>query len=111
MASVQNTTLKTDAVSTDPVYVERLPLIKRLSFFVQLWGFKIFVKVAVGALRYFNYKNMGTLKPTYTKKYPVGARLENHVWLPSTYKPGSTLPLYIDIHGGGFAIGDPATGR
>ena len=111
MASVQNTVLKADAISTEPVYVERLPLGKRMVLFVRLWAFKTFVKVALSLLRYFNYMGLRSLKPTYAKKYPVGAQLENLVWLPSTYKAGSTLPLYIDIHGGGFAISDPEQGR
>lgn len=40
--------------------------------------------------------------PTYTKTYPVRPTLPCRVFIPQTYVSGTTLPLYIDIHGGGF---------
>lgn len=48
-------------------------------------------------------------RPTYAKYYPARPELVNHVWIPSSYKAGSSplLPLLIDIHGGGFSIGHP----
>lgn len=45
--------------------------------------------------------------PNYTKRYDVRPMLEHRVFLPSSYQPGVKLPLYLDIHGGGFAVGDP----
>jgi len=44
----------------------------------------------------------------YRKYYSVRPNLVCHVWIPSSYKTGSSpLPLLIDIHGGGFCIGHP----
>jgi acetyl esterase/lipase len=83
------------------------PPLTRLRLWLRLWSFKIFIRSLIGTLRFFKYKDMGKLQPTYRKTYPVGPRLTHDVWIPSSFKPGQTLPLYIDIHGGGFAIGDP----
>ena len=45
--------------------------------------------------------------PTFTKAYPVQPALNNRVFIPKSYKTNDVLPLYIDIHGGGFAICSP----
>ncbi|RYF43214.1 MAG: DoxX family membrane protein [Cytophagaceae bacterium] len=63
--------------------------------------------ILLSTVRFFKIKGYGVLQPTYRKMYPIGARLMNEVWIPSSWKPGQSLPLYIDIHGGGFALGDP----
>ena len=93
-----------------PVYADRLPLHQRIRLYLHVWSIKILVKVAMAIMRPLNIKDMGSLKPTYTKRYRVGAQLENCVWVPSSYKSGAKLPLYIDVHGGGFVIGDPMNG-
>jgi len=47
-------------------------------------------------------------RPTHRKFYSVRPNLVCFVWIPSSYKAGSSpLPLLIDIHGGGFCIGHP----
>lgn len=44
--------------------------------------------------------------PTFTKVYQKG--LSNRVFLPKSWKKGDPpLPLYIDIHGGGFTMCSP----
>ena len=50
---------------------------------------------------------MRLVGPTFTKRYNVRPTLEHRVFIPSSYDAGSTMPLYLSIHGGGFAIGDP----
>ncbi|KIW08796.1 uncharacterized protein PV09_00730 [Verruconis gallopava] len=69
-------------------------------------------KVLMGLFVYYNtkVKKRGLYeRPTYVKRYAVRPQLENHVWIPNSYRPGSStrLPLLIDIHGGGFCIGHP----
>jgi acetyl esterase/lipase len=48
-------------------------------------------------------------RPTYTKYYPARPGLVNYFRIPDSYKPGSSslLPLLIDVHGDGLAIGHP----
>lgn len=47
-------------------------------------------------------------KPTYSRSYPSRPKLKHRFFFPDSYKPGQSLPLYIDIHGGGYAFGAPA---
>lgn len=47
------------------------------------------------------------IQPTYTKVYPCQPTLTNRIFIPKSYKSGDILPLYLSIHGGGFAIGSP----
>jgi acetyl esterase/lipase len=43
----------------------------------------------------------------YTKNYPCRPHLQNRVFIPKNHKACELLPLYLDIHGGGFAVCDP----
>jgi acetyl esterase/lipase len=46
--------------------------------------------------------------PTFEKSYPSQKTLKNRVFSPKSLKSGDALlPLYLDIHGGGFALGSP----
>jgi acetyl esterase/lipase len=47
-------------------------------------------------------------KPTIIKHYPHLPSHEVRIFIPKTYRSGDKpLPLFIDIHGGGFCIGAP----
>jgi acetyl esterase/lipase len=53
------------------------------------------------------FRDNSTL-PTFTKSYPCQPALKHRIFIPKAYKSGDPLlPLYLDIHGGGFAILDP----
>jgi acetyl esterase/lipase len=79
----------------------------RLRWRIRLYIIKVFVSIFVASSRLINAKP--NQRPTYSKYYPVRKSLICHVWIPSSYKAGSSppLPLLIDIHGGGFCIGHP----
>lgn len=47
-------------------------------------------------------------KPAFSKTYPERPKLKHRFFFPDSYDSGSSLPLYIDVHGGGFAFGSPA---
>ncbi|KAI4717963.1 alpha/beta-hydrolase [Aureobasidium sp. EXF-10727] len=82
------------------------PFSQRIRLWLRLWIFKLTIRSLLGTLRFFRYKGMGSLQPTYRK--PLGsAGLIHDIWIPEQAKNSDKLPLYIDIHGGGFAIGDP----
>lgn len=86
-------------------------LFQRLRWAVRLWIFKSVVVTALFAIRRIKSAETQKVSATYTKRYTVRSALENRVFIPKDWKPGQKLPLYIDIHGGGFAIADPQTGN
>ncbi|THV82641.1 hypothetical protein D6D29_04495, partial [Aureobasidium pullulans] len=104
------TTAATTPIKADtpaPATSPPRPLLTRLHLWLRLWTLKLTIRILLSTVRFFKIKGYGVLQPTYRKTYPIGARLMNEVWIPSSWKPGQSLPLYIDIHGGGFALGDP----
>ncbi|THX27684.1 alpha/beta-hydrolase [Aureobasidium pullulans] len=104
------TTAATTPIKADtpaPATSPPRPLLTRLHLWLRLWTLKLTIRTLLSTVRFFKIKGYGVLQPTYRKMYPIGARLTNEVWIPSSWKPGQSLPLYIDIHGGGFALGDP----
>jgi acetyl esterase/lipase len=46
-------------------------------------------------------------RPTLSKVYPSRPKLRHKVYFPKSYEAGESLPLYINVHGGGFAFGSP----
>lgn len=102
-----------DSITTNPpasFLPPPLSLLTRLSYALQLWVFKFFVATALGLFRIFKRSEVEAVKPTYTRRYKVLPMLENRVFIPKDWKAGTKIPLYIDIHGGGFALCDPQTG-
>lgn len=97
---------KAEATAPSPASHTPKPLSARIRLWLRLWMFKLTIRSLLGTLRFFRYKGMGTLQPTYRKSLG-SAGLVHDIWMPEAYKQGDKLPLYIDIHGGGFAIGDP----
>jgi acetyl esterase/lipase len=89
----------------DPTIFPPLSARKRLSCFISTWALKILYKVASG----FVVKLPATsARPTLIKTFPSRPSLPCHVHYPPSYNASSRLlPLYIDIHGGGFVIGTP----
>ena len=84
-----------------------LPLLTRIKYLLIVLAIKVVLQFLRLKSRLF--PKPGTPKPTYAKYYPATGSLKHHVFIPSSYKPGDpALPLYIDIHGGGFIIGRPA---
>lgn len=59
-------------------------------------------------LALLGYAPISSGKPTFSKVYPCRPKLKHRVFFPKSYQPGQSLPLYINIHGGGFAVGSPA---
>lgn len=89
--------------------------VRKLPTLLERAIWKIFLKsfnLLMGFFVYYSTKvkrRPADEKPTYVKRYPVLPMLDNHVWIPKSYVPGTSppLPLLIDIHGGGFCIGHP----
>ncbi|KAI9682353.1 MAG: hypothetical protein M1817_000407 [Caeruleum heppii] len=91
-----------------PIIMPSLSLPTRLNLAVRLWTFKIFVTTGLAIFRYLVPPPPAHL-PTLIKTYPCRPGLRNRIFIPSTRRPDEELPLYLDIHGGGFAVCDPQT--
>ena len=89
------------------VVLAPLPFYSRINYAIRLWAMKIAVKVLINVMQFLK-PSPASERPTYTKVYPVLPMITNRVFIPNSYKPGDkALPLYIDIHGGGFTLCDP----
>ncbi|MCJ1340063.1 hypothetical protein MMC09_005357 [Bachmanniomyces sp. S44760] len=93
--------------SAVPYIAAPIPFPARVSYGIHLWLLKILSKIFFAYIRYVKPEPEET-RPTYIKRYPVRSMIKNRVFVPRSYKAGEkALPLYIDIHGGGFAVCDP----
>ncbi|KAL2075424.1 hypothetical protein VTL71DRAFT_367 [Oculimacula yallundae] len=83
------------------------PLSQRFRYFLRIH----IIKFAVGL--YFRILDLPLVRdtsiiPTFTKVYPCRPTLTNRIFIPKSYKPDDALlPLFLDIHGGGFAMMSP----
>jgi acetyl esterase/lipase len=83
-----------------------LPLLTRFSYNAQLWAIQSLVTTSWTAATLF--KHPATIHgPTHIKSYPSRPHLSNRIFIPKNHKDGEVHPLYLDIHGGGFAICEP----
>lgn len=83
----------------------RLPLPHRLNCFIRLWILKFLAYIAYKADRVV-HPPPPSIFPTLIKSYPCRPALSTRIYYPPDYKSGALLPLYLNIHGGGFALGD-----
>lgn len=83
----------------------RLPFFKRLRLAIRLHIFKTLASIFLRVIIHLpGIVDTSTL-PTFTKSYPYQSNLKNRIFVPKSYRSGGApLPLYIDIHGGGFAL-------
>lgn len=94
------------SLSSDPVVAPPVAFSSRLYTGIRLWIFKSFVSLALRLLPLI-HRNVG---PNFTKYYDVRPNLGCRVFIPAKTNVTSTtkLPLYISIHGGGFALCTPS---
>ncbi|EAW07387.1 alpha/beta hydrolase fold protein [Aspergillus clavatus NRRL 1] len=90
-----------------PLPKERRSLPHRLNCFLQLWLLKSLATLYFLCLRLVKPPQPGT-QPTLTKRYACRPTLETRVFYPRSYHSAQRqlLPLYLNIHGGGFVLGD-----
>ncbi|KAE8449071.1 hypothetical protein EG329_008659 [Mollisiaceae sp. DMI_Dod_QoI] len=89
-----------------PLLKVRLPLPHRLNCFIRLWILKILAYIVFAVDRLLHPPPQ-SLRPTLIKYYTCRPGLQTRVFFPPSYKPGELLPIYLNIHGGGFAVCDP----
>ncbi|RMZ89691.1 hypothetical protein DV736_g3073, partial [Chaetothyriales sp. CBS 134916] len=92
-----------------PVISPPLPLARRINYAIRLWGLKFAVWILLRFVR-LHHRILSALGPNLTRVYQIRPTLENRIFWPPSYnaKSGQKLPLFISIHGGGFALCDPS---
>jgi acetyl esterase/lipase len=94
----------------DPPVYTRLPFLRRARLRAILWLLKSLIVLRVTWVNFRSKSLPADQKPTLRKRYP-NSPLPNsdvRVFIPKTYKAGDKpLPLFIDLHGGGFCMGNP----
>ncbi|RDW87473.1 hypothetical protein BP5796_03167 [Coleophoma crateriformis] len=82
------------------------PFLTGLWYRAYLWVLQSTVTYGVGFVRWVR-PLPASQRPALIKRYPVRPKLKNRVFIPPSHKAGELLPLYIDVHGGGFALCHP----
>ncbi|RMZ76730.1 hypothetical protein DV737_g4699, partial [Chaetothyriales sp. CBS 132003] len=100
---------KSEPSAKQRVVRPRLPLATRIYYAIRLWGFKFVVWTFLRFVR-LRHRILSALGPNLTRVYQIRPSLENRIYWPPSYNPksGEKLPLFISIHGGGFALADPS---
>ncbi|MCJ1435916.1 hypothetical protein MMC27_005292 [Xylographa pallens] len=83
-----------------------LPLFTRIYYYSYLLGFRILFRIVFTLRSLFKRPAPGTT-PTLIKSYPSAPRLKHRIFYPPSYTSSAApLPVYLSMHGGGFAFGD-----
>ncbi|KAG9239071.1 prolyl oligopeptidase-like protein [Amylocarpus encephaloides] len=94
-------------IQASPVYLPAISLFQRIRFMIRVRLLKFITTQYIKVTNLPGIKDPST-RPTYTKNYSTQPRLETRIFVPKSYKSGDALlPLYLDIHGGGFAFMNP----
>lgn len=78
----------------------------RVQYFFLVWAVKLYIALKLAYLRCFDPPTR--TQPNLVKAYPCRPKLPVRIFMPRARLEGSkiALPLYIDIHGGGFVCCD-----
>jgi acetyl esterase/lipase len=101
---------KTLEKTLDPLYWAPITRFTRLRYLVSIYLTKLLLTSGFllrKLLARFGAKPLSSGKPTLSKVYPCRPKLRHRVFFPKSYEAGKSLPLYIDVHGGGFCFGIP----
>jgi hypothetical protein len=102
IANLQNSSMASQPA--EPVYRTPVPFFTRLVYAGKLYLSKFAIKVIFCVLNLPGIRKKAH-QPTFTKVYPIQPSLRHRIFVPKQWKHGDALlPLYLDIHGGGFAL-------
>ncbi|RFU31273.1 hypothetical protein B7463_g5049, partial [Scytalidium lignicola] len=94
--------------------VSSLPTLMPSASFFQAVFYRIrlgFIKLLTDTImKILSLRGIGdpSIQPTFTKSYPCQPTLTHRIFVPKAWKSGDpALPLYIDLHGGGYALFRP----
>jgi len=101
--------LSTRSTSTtlcsQPIVSKAPPSHLRAAYFVSVWFYKGIIRLGLNARRLFTRHPKDQLRPEI-KTYDVRPGLKNRIFRPQN-SGSEALPLYLDVHGGGWAVADP----
>ncbi|KFY54825.1 hypothetical protein V496_07171 [Pseudogymnoascus sp. VKM F-4515 (FW-2607)] len=101
---------KLEQKTLDPLYWAPITRFTRLRYLLSIYLTKVLLTSGFFIRKLsilFGGRPLSSGKPTLLKVYPCRPKLKHRVFFPKSYKAGESLPLYIDVHGGGFAFGVP----
>ncbi|KAI9861716.1 MAG: hypothetical protein M1813_005065 [Trichoglossum hirsutum] len=94
-------------LNAEPIVSRPPPFHLRLAYFVSLWSFKAFFQLGLSASRQLPRRQRDLLRPE-VKVYEIQPDLKNRIFRPQDSED-KELPLYLDVHGGGWTVADPET--
>jgi len=95
-----------EADSNEEEYIsEPPPYYLRIAYFISVWSFKAAITLGLGARRLMP-RPPNLLQPE-VRVYPIRPTLKNLVYRPEG-SGDEPLPVYLNLHGGGWAVADPA---
>ncbi|KFY42667.1 hypothetical protein V495_04395 [Pseudogymnoascus sp. VKM F-4514 (FW-929)] len=88
-------------------HARSLPVLQRFRYFITLHLVRLLINLGLALLCIPGIRDR-SIQPTSKKRYSCHRSLANRIYLPRSHKPGSSpLPVYLHIHGGGFAWTNP----
>ena len=105
-STVSSTTMVIDSERPTVIF-KRPPFHLRLAYFISLWSFKAFFALTLHATRLFQRRRSASIQPE-VRSYSIRPDLKNRIFRPNN-SGDEKLPLYLDVHGGGWAVADPET--
>ncbi|RDW88805.1 hypothetical protein BP6252_00837 [Coleophoma cylindrospora] len=97
---------KTSTTSdASPMYPRPVSATSKAWYYFIVYTRRVLLKLALPILKRFPGMLYPGVKPTFTKSYPCHPNLTHRFFYPKSYNASDpALPLYIDIHGGGFVF-------
>ncbi|KAE9372438.1 alpha/beta-hydrolase [Stipitochalara longipes BDJ] len=89
-----------EVISNPPAYY------LHIAYFISVWAFKAVITLGLGAQRLLLPRPPNLLHPE-PRIYPVRPTLTSLVYRPEG-SGDESLPVYLNCHGGGWAVADPA---
>lgn len=83
------------------------PFYIQIGYTIGVWTLKAAISTGLFLVRYFTYSPPNSIIPEI-KSYPARPALKNRIFRPGTGdNPDAPLPLYLDVHGGGWSLSAP----
>ncbi|PMD39251.1 alpha/beta-hydrolase [Hyaloscypha variabilis F] len=106
MSASEASPLLESSSDTDKLISDPPAYYLRIAYFIGVWAFKAIFTLGLGAKRLLFPRPPNLLHPE-PKTYPIRPTLKSLVYRPQD-SGDEPLPVYLNCHGGGWAVADPA---